>query len=190
MRNHLAGRPVDELSVVLASRRHVDEDVIRLILVAKRPLERIVVVRRDDHRVPDGASCLPESARETRQEPMQCSRRIIGIEEVVQLLVEEVFSPHHRGILRNANEVPIAFFRVCEVLGKVARQLAAAWQVLALLPGAVRRSAAQVDAGAKQRDDLPVRHQVDDEAAVSIEEVRHVVSSVRSPSHPDRLRSV
>jgi hypothetical protein len=96
-----------------------------LACVHEGQLERVVVVRREDELVRQLA--FSQDRRQARQEPVQRSRRVLGFEKTVQLVVERAVATCGERKLRDAHQIRGIRSRIVKVRSEVLRQLAPAW---------------------------------------------------------------
>jgi hypothetical protein len=163
---------VHEFATVLAV-GHVADDVERLPGLRERALERVVVVGRHDERARRPTSRRFEPARQRREEPVQRPDRVVGVEHLVQLVVQRSGARHHVRVLGDPAEVVQIDVGILEAGGQVASELGTARQVAATLPPSTRRPATEVRARSEQRDNPTFQHRAHHPAAVRGERVLH-----------------
>ena len=149
----------------------------------ERALDQVVVVRRQDEQLLVGAA-LAQKRRQTREQTVERARRVVGVEDVVELLVQRPVAEDRVEVLRDPQQVGIAGVRELAVLGERPGELTAARGEAARLPGSLLRPVAEVRPRAQERDDVSSRDRLRDEREVAIIDV-HVTpsdcSSARTP---------
>ena len=172
-----------EVALQRAGLRLVRDDVERLAGVLERALDQVVVVRGQDEQLLVGAA-LAQKRRQTREQPVERARRIVGVEDVAELLVQRPPAEDRVEVLRDPQQVGIAGVRELAVLGERPGQLTAARGEAAQLPGSLLRPVAEVRPRTQERDDVSSRDRLRDEREVPIIDV-HVTpsdcSSARTP---------
>ena len=114
----------------------VDDNVDRLVRLRERPLEHIVVVRRQHQLTAYFTALLAQHARQPSEEAMQLIRGVVAAEHPVQLIHQRPRAADEVHPLRNAEQVELGL-RVAVRPRQVCRQLCAARQV-AVLPARIR----------------------------------------------------
>ena len=169
-----ARRRMQELADVFAE-RDVREHVEGLVGLDEGALERVVVVGRDNKLIARLAEHLLECSRQSSQELVELRRLVVRIEDLSQALVERAAALHRFLVLRDADKVVHVGERVAAAFRQILGELTAARQVLALLPGLIFSTTAEIHAGAEERDDLAVRKREREHSAMLEEFLRNGV---------------
>ena len=100
-----AGRPVHEPALLRAALCLVPDDVERLTRFRERTLDEVVVVRRQNERLLHAS--LAQNRRQAREQAMKRRRRVIRIEDRVQVAVQLPLAERRIDVLRDAKQVQI-----------------------------------------------------------------------------------
>ena len=132
----------------------------------ERPLDEVVVVRRHEKRL--RPVVLAEERGQLREEAVERARRVVGVEDRVQVAVQLSLAEDRVDVLRDAQQIEIVRVRVPAARGQIPRELAAARSEAAHCERRRGGTIAEVRACSQKRDDLAVREELGDERVVSI----------------------
>jgi hypothetical protein len=103
---------VQELAPVLAA-GDVPDQVELLAGGAEGALQRVVVVGRHDELVAVAVG-QPQPPRQARQQLVHRARRVVGVEQLVELVVQRPGAQHHLHVLGDPQQVEQLALRVAE----------------------------------------------------------------------------
>jgi hypothetical protein len=139
------GRTVDEAAAFRAA-GHVDDNVVGLRRLVERPLHNVVVVGGDDELVAAPIAVSLEGRGQRSEEAVEGVRRVVGVEDIAQVLVQRALAAGQVDVLGDANEIGAIVERVAELIGEEACQFRPAGRVAVRVPGRVWRPVAEVRA--------------------------------------------
>ena len=166
-RNHIPrGRAMHKPTPQTTRLRLIPNNVIGLAGLVKRPLDKIIVIRRQHQQL--RPTPIPQNRRQPREQAMQRTRGIVNIKHLAQIPVQITLAKNRIDILRDPQQIRVTPIRKPALLSQTSRQLQTTRRKHPQLPPHPVRPITQIRARTQKRNHLTIRQQTRDQRKMTI----------------------